>query len=242
MLKSSYLRIRNFLGLLGCLLPVLCVAGAAFSPNTVNKGWWYSISVTYYSSPMLTGVLAAVGLFLIVYRSYETVDTVINTIAGFFALCVVCFPCECSWLPETTRVGLFWLPIYITKWVHYATAFLLFLLLAINSIWLFAKGKNPVKNMIYKICGWTMIGALLCFGLNMVWWKVEPMIIFWETVMLLAFGFSWLVKGHCFDKWFGRLNKIRKQVVKNIEIQDEKESENSSENQSENSSENPEEI
>lgn len=202
-MNKSYLRIRNFLGTLGCLLPVLSIAGAALSPNTIYPEWWYSISVTYYSSPVLIAVLSAVAFFLMVYRSYSKWDTLVNTLAGVFALGVVIFPCECKWLEESARVGLFYLPIYVTKWFHYISAFGVFFLLSLNSLFLFTKGKNQTKNKIYKICGIIMIAALALFGLNAVTLNIGFMVIVWETVMLFAFGVSWLVKGHVFDKYLG---------------------------------------
>lgn len=204
--RNSYLRIRNFLGVLGCLLPVLCILGASLSPNKIYPDWWTSISITYYSSPVLIAILSAVSIFLILYRGYNGWDTAVNTIAGVAGLCVVCFPCEASWIDETTRVGLFWLPIYITKWVHYSTAFVLFLLLAINSIFLFSQGANQKKNRLYKICGYVILADLLFFGLNAVFFKIEWTIIVNETIMLFAFGLSWLVKGHMFDRFFGEAN------------------------------------
>lgn len=201
--QNSYLRIRNVLGILGCFLPALCILGASLSPNTVYHDWWTSISITYYSSPVLIAILSAVSFFLIIYRGYNGWDTAINTSAGIAGLCVVCFPCEASWLDLNTKVGLFWLPIYITRWVHYSSAFILFILLALNSIILFSKGKNERKNLLYKICGYIILVDLFIFGLNAVWFKIEWTIIVNETIMLFAFGVSWLVKGHMFDKFFG---------------------------------------
>jgi len=200
--KNSYLRIRNILGLLGCLLPVLCILGACLSPNTVYPDWWTSISITYYSSPVLIAILSSVSFFLIIYRGYNGWDTAVNTTAGIAGLCVVCFPCEASWIDVNTKVGLFWLPIYVTKWVHYSTAFILFLLLALNSIILFSKGNNKRKNRIYKICGYVILADLFIFGLNAIWFHIDWTIIVNETIMLFAFGLSWLVKGHIFDKFF----------------------------------------
>lgn len=202
-IRNSYLRIRNYIGALGCLLPVLSILGASFSPNTNNPDWWTSISITYYSSPVLIAVLSAVGFFLIVYRGYDKWDTAVNTTAGICALGVVFFPCDASWIDSSTLVGMFWLPGYVTKWVHYASAFILFLMLAFNSLFLFSKGRNERKNLIYKICGYVILGDLVLFGLNALFFHINWTIIVNETIMLIAFGISWLTKGHVFDKWLG---------------------------------------
>lgn len=201
--NNAYLRIRNFLGTLGCLLPILSILGACLSPNKVFPDWWTSISITYYSSPVLIAILSAVAIFLLLYRGYNGWDTAVNTIAGICALGVVCFPCEASWIDETTRVGLFWLPVSITKYVHYATALILFLMLALNSIFLFSKGSNQKKNLLFKICGWIIIADLVFFLINGLFFQIKWTVIVNETIMLFAFGISWLVKGHLFDKLFG---------------------------------------
>lgn len=201
--RNSYLRIRNFLGTLGCLLPVLSILGACFSPNKIYPDWWTSISITYYSSPVLIAILSAVSIFLILYRGYNGWDTAVNTIAGIAGLCVVCFPCEASWIDETARVGMFWIPVYVTKWIHYSTAFVLFIMLALNSMLLFSKSDNEKKNRLYKICGWVIIGDLALFAMNALFFHIKWTVIVNETIMLFAFGLSWLVKGHIFDKFFG---------------------------------------
>lgn len=201
--NRDYLRIRNFLGTLGCLLPFLSIGGALFSPNKIYPDWWTSISVTYYSSPVLIAVLSAVSFFLILYRGYNGWDTAVNTIAGIAGLCVVCFPCEASWIDMSTPVGLFWLPVNVTRWVHYSAAFLLFLMLALNSIFLFSKGSNKIKNRIYITCGIVILAAFALFGINALFFDIKWTVIVNETIMLLAFGISWLVKGHIFDKWLG---------------------------------------
>ncbi|MCQ2230100.1 MAG: hypothetical protein MJZ13_10215 [Bacteroidales bacterium] len=198
---KSYLKIRNFIGILGCLLPVLCLSGAYLSPNTVYPDWWTSISITYYSSPVLIAVLSSVGFLLVSYRGYNIWDTLVNTTAGICALSVVAFPTEASWLDKSTEVGLFWLPISITMWVHYVAASLLFLLLAINSIWLFSKSKDDTKNTIYKVCGYIILVFLIIFAINAIIIKNDGMVIVYETIMLMAFGLSWIVKGHMLDNW-----------------------------------------
>ena len=206
-MEKQYLRIRNSLGVLGCLLPVLSILGASLSPNKIYPEWWTSISITYYSSPVLIIILSSVALFLILYRGYNKWDTIVNTAAGVAALCVVCFPCDAPWIDMNTRVGFFWIPVRISLYVHYASAFILFILLAINSIFLFSKGNNQKKNLLYKICGYVILADLVFFALNAVLFKIQWTIIVNETIILFAFGISWLVKGHIFDCFFGDENE-----------------------------------
>ena len=80
--RSSLLH-RNVLGLLGMMLPFISIFSGLFVRNKV-PGWWWSISATYYISPALSIILGASAIFLICYRSYDTIDTVINIISGIF--------------------------------------------------------------------------------------------------------------------------------------------------------------
>lgn len=200
--RNSYLRIRNYLGTLGCMLPVLSIVGACISPNTQYSDWWTSISITYYSSPVLIAVLSAVSFFLILYRGYNGWDTAVNTLAGIGGLGVVCFPCEASWIDMSTPVGLFWIPVDVSRWFHYASAILLFLMLALNSICLFAKSSNEKKNKVYIACGSIILADFALFAINGIFLHWNWTIIVNETIMLFAFGISWLVKGHVFDFLF----------------------------------------
>ena len=200
---KQYLVLRNVIGILGCLLPVTSLLGALISPNTKYWDWWTSISITYYSTPVLIAILSSVSIFLISYRGYDVWDTIVNTTAGICGLGVVSFPCEASWLDESTQVGYFWLPISTTKWFHYAFAAILFLMLAINSIWLFSKGDNSIKRLIYKICGYSILVFFVLFGLNAAIFNVKQFNMVLETLMLIAFGISWIIKGHLLDKFLG---------------------------------------
>ena len=88
---------------------------------------------------------------------------------------------------------------------HYISASVLFVTLALMSLFLFVKtdkSKRPTKkkiqrNLIYRVCGVVM---LACCVLTLLTSKgIIPnfprSIFIFETIMLWAFGFSWLVKG-----------------------------------------------
>lgn len=195
---------RNVLGGLGMLLSVFSILGGLFVRNK-PESWWYSISVTYYITPALPIILGACGIFLLCYRSYEKIDTIINVLSGIFAFGVVLFPCENPYGIE--YVGYFQLPVAVSNVIHSASAMLLFALLAYNIGWLFTRGQNQLNNKIYKICAWTMICIMALFvilsivracGVNIPGYLT--MIV--EAVLLLIFGFAWLVKGGLFK--FGR--------------------------------------
>ena len=194
--RSSLLH-RNVLGGLGMLLPVFSILGGLFVRNK-PESWWYSISVTYYITPALPVILGACAIFLLCYRSYETIDTIINVLSGIFAFGVVLFPCGNPYGIE--YVGYFQLPVGVSNVIHSACAMLLFGLLAYNIGWLFTRGQNELNNKIYSICAGAMISVMAIFvilivagffGLNYP--KFLTMIV--EAILLLIFGFAWLVKG-----------------------------------------------
>ncbi len=197
--RSSLLH-RNVLGGLGMLLPLISILGGLFVRNK-PESWWYSISVTYYITPALPIILGACAIFLLCYRSYEKIDTIINVLSGVFALGVVLFPCENPYGIE--YAGFFQLPVAVSSVIHAICAMLLFALLAFNIGWLFTRGNNSFNNKIYKICSYSMIvimGIFLImaiaglFGFKYPQWLV--MIV--EAILLLLFGFAWLVKGQFF--------------------------------------------
>lgn len=191
---------RNVLGGLGMLLPVFSIIGGLFVKNK-PVDWWYSISVTYYITPALPIILGSCGIFLLCYRSYEKIDTIINVLSGIFAFGVVLFPCGNPYGIE--NVGYFQIPVAVSNVIHSASAMLLFALLAFNIGWLFTRGQNQLNNKIYKVCAWTMIAIMALFvilsivracGVNIPGFLT--MIV--EAVLLLIFGFAWLVKGRLF--------------------------------------------
>ncbi len=194
--RSSLLH-RNVLGLLGMLLPFISMFSGLFVRNKV-PGWWWSISATYYISPALSIILGASAIFLICYRSYDTIDTVINIISGIFAMGVVLFPCKGPY--DYPYVGFFQLPVDVSNVIHSICALLLFIFLSYNIGWLFTRGSNVKKNKIYKFCSYAMIIILSIFlllkivgffGLPIPGWIV----MIAEALLLLFFGFAWLVKG-----------------------------------------------
>jgi hypothetical protein len=84
--------------------------------------------------------------------------------------------------------------------------------LSFNSIFLFTKhGPGPItkekrhRNVIYRLCGIVMLFSMLCttiytsFFQRTFLWKIHPVLIL-ESIALLAFGVSWLVKGHTLYK------------------------------------------
>lgn len=215
----SHLAVRRLLGVLGLALPVLLYAHA----RTVGA-MQPSISDFYHTAmgDILVGILCAIGVFLISYKGYpradgETLsDQWVATAAGLGAIGVALFPvappggatCPAGQISGLTFHWCGWV------WLHFASAALFFVCLALFALVLFPKGhRHPDgrvdwtvrENRIYLACGLAIVLSLLALGVyavlkftgssgeaalnsvNYVFW--------WETVGVIAFGISWLVKG-----------------------------------------------
>ena len=199
-----YLRIRNLCGLLGILLPWIALFSDGLKLDKPAPSWWWSISATYYQTDALVGVLVPASIVLMSYIGYNFRDNLINTLTGLAGLGIVLFPCKVDWIPDGSPVGFFQLPIEFSHKIHSVCAVLFFLLAAINMLCQFTRhgttmtDRKKVRNAIYRICGWGMLGLLaLLVGLvllNVPGWVV--MVV--EILLLHLFGFAWLVKGEFF--------------------------------------------
>ena len=204
MSKDLWLRrIRNLAGFLGMILPWISLIGAIIISNTtgVPAEFWptLSISATYYICPALTGILTAASVVLMCYDGYNLRDNIVTTISGVFGIMIVLFPCACTVSGE--MVGFFQLPVAISNTIHCASACAFFILLSINSLFLFTLGeKEPTKqkkirNIIYRVCGIGMICALILMVLPVSFFAKTFVV---EAIALTFFGISWLVKGQVF--------------------------------------------
>ena len=197
-------RIRNFVGFLGMILPWIALVGTTIfvksQPEKIPSDFWetLSISETYYLTPALAGLLTTAAVVLMCYKGYDWRDELVTTISGIFGLMIVIFPCECP--ISSNIVGFFQLPVYISNIIHTAAAVIFFLLLAINSMFLFTLGESNTKqkhirNIIYKVCG---IGMFCTLPLLIIPIQFPAKIFIIETIALTFFGISWLVKGQIF--------------------------------------------
>lgn len=205
-MKNSELwmrRVRNLVGFLGMILPWLSLIGAGIVAKTVGvpTDFWrtLSISATYYITPFLTGILTAAAIVLMCYDGYDWRDNVVTTISGVFGIMIVLFPCNCT--VATDYVGAFQLPVSISNFVHCFSACAFFILLSINSLFLFTLGESgtkmkKIRNIIYRVCGIGMLSALILMVLPINFFAKTFIV---ETIALTFFGISWLVKGQVFN-------------------------------------------
>lgn len=131
-------RLRCIIGWLAILLPWIVILIVGYIPH--------SISITYYqfltASPIFMIILGSASILLIAYKGYETVDDVLNTAAAICGLGICLFPMKVVNYPIVT---IFNLPADISDIFHTVFAIVFFILLAINSLFLFTKSNLP-KN------------------------------------------------------------------------------------------------
>jgi len=211
-LLVSHLRLRRILGILGLALPVVLVLwGFAL------YGWSLELQDSisdYYSlrtRDAFVGILFVIGLFLCAYRGYERRDDVAGYLACVFALGVAFFPNSGeSW----ERIVHFSIGLFLV--LSFFSLILFTKTKEGESPWwsriLSAFRFGPAKlgdtrtrqkvwrNRVYVACGLAMLAFMVLIGLYYWLWEdtavsnIKP--VFWlESLMIWAFGISWLVKG-----------------------------------------------
>ena len=196
----SYLALRRLIGAFGFALPIAILLYVLISHAPDLEA---SISAYYHTTfrDILVGVLCAVGVFMLAYKGYETIDTVLSIIAGISAIGVAMFP--------TSDLAMYGMNVPaitpLVGTIHVLATGVLFLTFAAMSFFLFTKSgptqtaQKKKRNWLYRICA---IVIVLCIGTmivhtvlaapNPAGWRPT----FWfETISLFAFGLSWLVKG-----------------------------------------------
>lgn len=197
----SYRLLRRLIGILGMALPLALVLGALIFFDT---GFQSSISSYYYTGmrSVFVGTMCVIGFFMLSYRGYESIDNIYGDLACVFAIGVALFPA----LPD----GAISVGFNLTDHVHLIFSSLFFITLIYFSLCLFTKTdkKEPLKgrklhrNNIYKGCGYIMTVCILLMVIFAILpremaLRFEPLNpIFWlEAAAIMAFGFSWLIKG-----------------------------------------------
>jgi hypothetical protein len=193
---------RQLIGYIGLALPLILWVIAGWRPTGLSARWrpMDSISAYYYSGAVaaFVGLLVALALFLITYRGFDNkygwVDRLAARIAGFAALLVAFFPTSA---PDGFPKLPWWTP--SNRVVHYISAIVLFSMFALFCLWLFRLTTSDPpppdkrrRNGIYVGCGIVILISMTWAGV--AGWKEGP--IFWpESLALIAFAISWLVKG-----------------------------------------------
>lgn len=204
-LEISYIQLRQLIGYLGMALPFCCILGGSI---LIKEKIQTTLSSYYYTNmrDIFVGIIVGMSMFLITYKGYEYIDQLITTITGIFGLGVAIFPCNISGVPDV-QVGVFQLMSKTSNIFHVLCALSFFILLAINSIFLFTMtSKSHVtkrkkdRNRVYRLSGYIIIACIisLIFFVLLAPPSVvgnSVVILVLETIMLISFSISWLVKG-----------------------------------------------
>jgi hypothetical protein len=193
----SYLTLRQAVGYVGLLLPYALAAGNRL---IFSGGLQESVSNYYYTGMrgVLVGALCVIGAFLLAYHGYDLWDSLFTNAAGIGAVGVALFPSPPA--HASTRAT-------IVGYCHFAFGTVMFSALIVITLWLFRKtGPAPeptsvkrLRNRIYLVCGIVMLVSLALAGIVSLPFatalsSADP--VFWlESVAIIAFGISWLVKG-----------------------------------------------
>ncbi|HUR29756.1 MAG TPA: hypothetical protein VM509_16310, partial [Planctomycetota bacterium] len=183
------------------------ISGWRHANDTSRWQFLDSVSAYYHTGAVAVfiGILAALAAFLMSYRGYDNEhrrrDRIMAIVASIAAVGVAFFPTaapqgfpEPSWWTAPMRT------------LHYACAVMLFCSFAVFCLFLFPKtdpksGGPPTegkraRNRVYFSCG---AAILLC----MVWaaFTRKSSIFVPESLALICFAVSWLVKGRVLWTW-----------------------------------------
>jgi hypothetical protein len=207
----SYLVLRQAVGWVGTLLPVVLVVGNAIFSTASRPD---SMSGYYYTDMrnIFVGALCALGVFLGAYDGYDDVDRWITNVAGLGAIGAALCPTKPA-VPQPSTSQL------VAGGFHLFFAAVTFVALGLMALRFAKAGQTPPDlpmmeriryglgfgkpaapdRGIYRFCGIMILSCvvlapvsnLLPASVNAHW----PVLFILEAVAVFAFGVSWFVKG-----------------------------------------------
>ena len=207
---------RQLIGYIGLLLPLLLIVIAISRDGLERWKNLESISAYYYTGAVagFVGMLVALALFLFTYRGYKNkynlADRIAAKTAAVASVVVAFFPTKA---PEGVAALSWWTA--TTGILHHVAAVVLFIMFAIFALWLFrltADGEQPVpdkrrRNTVYLVCGIVIVVCIGWAGLNA---RADRPIFWPESIALVAFALSWLVKGYALNTVVDKARSMRR--------------------------------
>lgn len=205
---------RQLIGYIGLVLPFFLILIAVIRDGVERWESLESISAYYYTgaAAAFVGMLVALALFLFTYRGYKNkyswADRLAAKTAAVASVVVAFFPTKA---PAGVPALSWWTP--TTGVLHHVAATVLFTMFAIFALWLFrltADNENPPtdkqwRNKLYLACGIVIVACIAWAGLN----GLHGGPIFWpESIALIAFAVSWLVKGYALKTILGTAQSL----------------------------------
>ncbi len=220
---ASYLTLRKGIGYLGTALPFILGFGGMLLPEPGLRSSISAYYHTGMGD-VFVGTIFVIGIFLFAYKGYEPIDDRAGDFACFCAIGLALFytfpdAVEPSWAACLARDLDLQKPSGLENIIagaHGVFAAGFFLTLAYFSLCLFTKSdpdKKPSqeklqRNIVYRVCGYVMLLAIVLIALGglILYLKLlpDPTVclvksldpLFWlESIAIVAFGVSWLVKG-----------------------------------------------
>jgi hypothetical protein len=195
---------RQLIGYVGLVLPLLLVVIALLRDGVDRWRSLTSVSAYYYTGAVaaFVGMLVSLALFLFTYRGYKNeyhwVDRAAAVIAAIAALGVALFP---TVAPADVPALSWWLP--VTGVLHQVCAGVLFTMFAVFALFLFritppgepVSREKRMRNHAYLVCGLLIVASI-------IWAIIAGLrgrpIFLPESVALVAFAVSWLIKGKAY--------------------------------------------
>jgi hypothetical protein len=188
----SYRNMRAIIGYVGLSLPVVLLLAGAVDGHIES-----SISAYYYTKVgnVFTGALCVIGIFLLAYRlTAWAIDNVVTTLAGLSALGVAFFHAAPS-NATLTQLRL--------ADVHLTCAAALFILLGAISLFIFPRDVLPDQR--WRSNWYMAFGALIWLSIILMpvlnwlggsFYDDNHVFFILETVCVMAFAVSFILKGH----------------------------------------------
>jgi hypothetical protein len=208
-LAAAYTYLQRVVGILAVALPFVLALGHMAFDGVGLKG---SISAYYYTrmGGVFVGVLCALAVFVLSYNYRPLpefrLDNILSNLACLAAVGVALFPTASR--ASTASGGE-----QLVAVLHLVCACALFVLLAVFSLFIFTLsgegGVTPEKarrNKVHQACGVMIVASIvLVIASNIVDPPSSWHSLFWlESVGVVAFGASWLVKGFAPALWADR--------------------------------------
>jgi len=207
-LHISHDTLRLGIGVLGLTMPLLLILGA-WGLQTSISDYYYTNMRDYFE-----GVMFFLAFFLSAYRPYGQDgwrDNWITNLAAFCALLLALFPTNNVSLGHLAQnLVLKFVNPELSGLLHNCGAGGLFTCFAVLSLFFFTKGKKDerttrksIRNAIYIVCGLGIAAGIGFIGVSTTLAPGQTgrdllNILVPESLSLVLFGFSWLVKGSAF--------------------------------------------
>jgi len=188
----SYRNMRAIIGYVGLTLPVVLLLAGAVDGHIES-----SLSAYYYTKVgnVFTGALCVIGIFLLAYRLTSwAIDNIATSLAGISALGVAFFHAA----PKNATLSQLRLAD-----VHLTCAAALFILLGAISLFIFPRDVLP--NQGWRTNWYMALGALIWLSIILMptlnwlagsFYDSNHVFFILETVCVMAFSMSFILKGH----------------------------------------------